>query len=281
MLFLIPIKPRAKARNWPLVEELLNGTLRSLAAQTDRDFRVILCAHERPDVDTPPGVDLRFIEATWRPGAASKDRDQDKWWKKRMLGAAAREHGAGYVMLLDGDDRVSDRLVEHVRGRASPHGYLINTGYALDYRSARVGPLPGVWPKSFDQACGSCAIWNLAPDDLPSRHDDKGANYWDEIRSHRGIERLALERGRPLEPVPFPAAIYAQNTGENTHDKVLRDRAAAVAADIAAHQVPLTDALVKEFALDDVVDFAAGRATSAMDRPIGLLERIGRRIFQR
>lgn len=273
MLFLIPIKPRAKSRNWQLVEELLNGTLRSLDGQTDQDYEVIICGHERPSIAEFPGMKVRFIEAPWRPREANKDRDQDKWWKKRVLGAAAREHGAGYVMMLDGDDRVSSHLVEHVHRNADPHGYLVKSGYALDYRSAIIAPLPGVWPKTFDQSCGSCAIWKLAPDDLPRTFQDKSANYWDQIRSHRGIEQLGIKSGRPLTEVPFPAAVYTQNTGENSHDKVLRDRAAMVAKEIAAHQLPLSDEIVAAFGLSDVVDYVTGRATSALHTSGGILAR--------
>ena len=142
-----------------------------------------------------------------------------------------------------------------------------------------IGPLPGIWDKSFDQSCGSCAVWNLAPDDLPRAVEDKSANYWDAIRSHRAIEQVAISHGRPLAEVPFPAAVYAQNTGENTHDKVLRDREAAVAGEIAANQVPLTGELVDAFSLTDVIDYAAGRTVSAIDRPAGFLARIKGRLL--
>ena len=79
MLFLIPIKPRSNARNWPLIEELLNGTLRSLAAQTDQKFEVIVCAHERPAFDPFPDMKLRFIEASWKPRDANAHRDRDRF----------------------------------------------------------------------------------------------------------------------------------------------------------------------------------------------------------
>ena len=54
--FGIPLIARAAAQDWPLVQALLGLTLRSLAGQGDRDFRVIVAGHERPTIDAAGGA---------------------------------------------------------------------------------------------------------------------------------------------------------------------------------------------------------------------------------
>jgi hypothetical protein len=47
--FGIPLIARAASDDWPLVEHLLDLTLRSVLAQRDGDFRVLLAAHDLPE----------------------------------------------------------------------------------------------------------------------------------------------------------------------------------------------------------------------------------------
>ncbi len=62
-----------------------------------------------------------------------------------MLLGAVRKLGGGYVMMLDADDLVSNRLVEYVLNDKDPHGYIVEVGYAYDWKANLIAPIPGVW----------------------------------------------------------------------------------------------------------------------------------------
>ncbi|MBP0651492.1 hypothetical protein J8J40_30970, partial [Mycobacterium tuberculosis] len=66
----------------------------------------------------------------------------------------------------------------------------------------------------FWRQCGSCAVFYLTPADLAEGENGLPARLTGQI-GHRGYPRVSAECGRPLEPLPFPAAVYVRNHGEN------------------------------------------------------------------
>src|SRR3546814_9009510 len=109
--FGIPLIARAVAGDWKLVEHLFGLTLRSVLAQTEADFRVILAAHDVPAPWRRVAHDPRFrlARADWAPEpptAANDDGGRKKWLIKQMV----RTAGGGLIMFLDGDDWVSRDL---------------------------------------------------------------------------------------------------------------------------------------------------------------------------
>ena len=253
MFFCIPLLPKAKAHDWNLIGTLLNGTLRSLANQRLQRLEVILAAHDIPNNFDAQGLTITHLEPHWTPESIGDDPYRDKNGKKQLLGAEVGRRGGGYAMILDADDRVSDQLVNYVYRKTNPHGYIASTGYAFDYGNRAIAPLPGAWPKAFHFYCGSCAVWNLTPEELPRSPTDGGPNRWNDLRSHVRWFPDSVRAERPLLRFPFPAVAYFQNTGENNHAKVNETRKNEAAVNILANQVPLTPELIREFALDEAV----------------------------
>lgn len=250
MFFCIPLLPRGKAADWALIGRLLDGTLRSLAGQTRGGFEVLLARHELPDGFDDHGVPITHIEADYAPDLSRGSGSRDRGRKKRLMEREVARRGGGYVMSLDADDRVSNRLVAHVEDVADPHGYVAETGWALSYASRQIAPLPGAWPGPFSYYCGSCAVLKVSPDDL----EDRPGAYWRELGSHVRWAKRSADAGRPLSPFPFPAVVYLQNTGENNHAKIDSTRKSEAEVVIDAAAVPLTSALVDEFALHDILE---------------------------
>jgi hypothetical protein len=213
--FGIALVPRANARDWPLVEALLDLTLTSVRAQTDPDFRVLIACHDRPRLGwDDPRVEL--VEADWPALPPDPDND-DSGRKKHALNDLVLARGGGLLMLLDADDWVDTRLVAAARAAVRPDavGAVLEAGLAADFRTLRAAALPDprIFNGAFYQVCGSSTVAHLRPDDAdPVRRDPFGA-----LRSHHRWAEAADELGVRLARLPVRGA-YLINTSENHSD---------------------------------------------------------------
>lgn len=210
--FGIALIPRAAARNWLLVETLLDLTLASVRAQTDPAFRVVIAGHDRPGLamDDPR---VTFLEADW-PAAAPDSCNADSGRKKYLINRFVLARGGGLLMFLDADDWVDRQLVAAARAMIGPGqiGALVENGLAVDFRTLRAAPLPHpeVFAGAFHRVCGSSAIARLLPDAAdPLRRDP-----WNVLRSHHEWVETAREHGAPLGRLPLSGS-YVINTSEN------------------------------------------------------------------
>jgi hypothetical protein len=216
-VFLIPLKGRLLSRNWDNVVAKLRETVRSLMAQSEPAFRVVIACQDEPDI----GVrgDARF---EWLRTDVEQDPTAyhgDKRAKILAMGTMLRKAGGDdfYGMLLDGDDLVHKDMVKHVLAGDNRNGYVLYTGYIYDYQSARMNI---VQPPSrqFYHICGSsCAAYYTA-DDL-KRAPDAKASYFALVTQQSYVEIVSNERGRTLEPLPFPAMVYRMNHDESIQFK--------------------------------------------------------------
>ena len=165
--FGIPLIARAAAQDWSVVQALLRLTLRSLAAQTDRRFCIIVAGHDRPNVGAgaPP---FEFHQADW-PAEAVRSDNGDAGRKKFLVAEHVGGRG-GYLMFVDADDWVDTRIVASVRagvGAAAdgPVGGVIRHGYAIDLRNRRALPIPsaGAFTGGFYELCGSSTVARIDP----------------------------------------------------------------------------------------------------------------------
>lgn len=247
--FCIPLLPKAVAKDWTIVENLLRDTLRSLDAQTDRRFSVVLAAHEMPVDPKDYSFSLSFIQAKWNPDDLVAGKLRDKRWKRKLLYDFLRSRGGGYAMFLDADDFVSNKLVAYALGEANPNGYLITRGYAYDRSNVRIAPIPGAWSGSFDSVCGSCTIINFRIEDLPASHENNPDAISRNLKRHSEWKDVMTKSGRPLLEVPFPAAVYVLNHSQNLHSSIALNREEQVPRKIARSAIEITPALVAEFSL--------------------------------
>jgi hypothetical protein len=109
LAFIVPIKSKRIAKSWDYVSRLFERTLRSLCAQTSREFKVIVVCHELPAItfDHPA---VSYIEADWEPPPISEFNAllKDKG-RKLAAGISAarrfaptRESGSPRLVLRDG-----------------------------------------------------------------------------------------------------------------------------------------------------------------------------------
>ena len=252
-IFGIPLIARACTPDWERVGDLLGLTLRSLLAQTDPDFSVLLAGHDLPRCWaelTRGDPRFRFLQADWDPEAPTSHND-DGGRKKWMIGDEARRGGGGLLMYLDADDLVDRRLVEVARATLRPHhvGAVLDGGLIVDFASLRAVPLPDprVYDGEFLELCGSSTIGRIEPEsDDPVRRDPHEA-----LGSHHLWTRSAAEAGVALARLPVWGA-YLVNTSQN-HSELHgphSDWRRTLNAAIARVGAPLDEAMAARFGVE-------------------------------
>jgi hypothetical protein len=256
--FGIALTPRANARDWRVVERLLELTLASVAAQTDRDFRVLIAGHERPRLSADRRI--RFERMAWPvqpPGPYNADSGRKKHW----INDAVLAEGGGLLMLLDADDWVDRHTVEVARASLTGDavGGVIRTGWAVDYQGLIAAPLPNprIFGGDFHRVCGSSTVARLRPGlDDPVRRDPFSV-----LCSHHQWDEVAAEHDARLVDLPVPAA-YLVNTHENHSDLhgLHADWRRGFTAAVTREGRPLDPALAARFGL--TVAAVRGKALS-------------------
>ena len=250
--FGIPLIARAAARDWVLVQGLLDVTLQSLAAQTDRRFRIIVAGHDEPESGTAP---FDFVRADW-PAESVRPDNLDSGRKKALIAAHA---GAGHLMFVDADDWVDTRLVATVRAKVVPGtldpagapiiGGVVGRGYAIDLRNRRALTVPHAeaFAGGFHELCGSSTVALVDPEAATKVGRDPYAvlheHYrWDDTCRAHGVASVRLDL----------AGGYVVNTGANhstTHGPFAAWRRGFDAAG-AGNGCALDEVLLARFGLD-------------------------------
>ncbi len=214
LAFIVPIKSKRIAKSWDYVSRLFERTLRSLCAQTSREFKVIVVCHELPAItfDHPA---VSYIEADWEPPPISEFNAllKDKGRKLAAGISAARRFAPTHAMGVDADDCVSNRLAGFVRENPDRHGWFFETGYLHRDGSTRIF----LKQRDFYHWCGTCAIvrfdWMSAD---PAPDGGEPVSF-----GGSSMRRKMIKRGIALDPLPFPGAVYiGTKGGEGTEARI-------------------------------------------------------------
>lgn len=272
VFFAIPLAGKRSDESWRDSCGYLSQTLRSILAQTDPDFAVLVAGHERPEIPEIDDPRVTFLPATFEKPHSPEFYMRDKSRKKKMNAREIKKRGGGFMVLCDADDIASNRIVEYVRQHDHPNGYLFTKGWIRDFPTGNIAPIPGAKPGSFDQTCGSCAVLRLRPEDIGDSEDEHKASWFGKFGNHKQIGVTAAESGRPLMACDdFRAFIYVVNTGRSYMDGLYgaAEKARKVAASIERMAVGLTPELADEFALGP--PRIAPAATFALDAQAAML----------
>lgn len=230
VFFCVPFRPRASTDNWDLAVDLLSATLNSLLAQTCDQYRVLVCGHEKPDLEQLRSDRVRFIHASHPVSTDRQLARRDKQKKRSILADVVRRAGGGFLMPVDSDDLVHRDLVKFAVEENDPFGYLVSQGYILDDGMASMYRYPAIGSREFFQTCGTCAMFRVAPSDLPVV-DQQGVvvNQKDclyrKLKAHHQWNEVMEREGRPLRYIPFEAVVHRINHGVNiSFDIVGRER---------------------------------------------------------
>ncbi|MBT8181142.1 MAG: glycosyltransferase family 2 protein [Eudoraea sp.] len=209
--FVIPVKSKSVTSDWSNFSQLFERTLKSICNQTDSSFKVVAVCHEIPDISYSH-ENLHFIHPDFRPPSKENiipkeyylNQEMDKGNKIRLgVAYASRKFNTDYVMLVDSDDFVSNRIVEFVNNSENDiPGWYIRRGY-LSFQWKYVL----VVTKKFNWLCGSCVI--VKPN-LIEHFFDKS-----KIKVYFDHRLMTLDSDIELKKVPFYAGIYNIGNGEN------------------------------------------------------------------
>jgi len=130
--------------------------------------------------------------------------------RRKMLAGVRRAmtYRPTHVMIVDADDCVSNRLAAEVAEQPDANGWYFAKGYFYHEGMETVH----VDRRRFHQWCGSSYILRPELLDLPVP-PEQSLGY-----RHSQLARQMRERGTPLEPLPFPGAVYVVSHGENIND---------------------------------------------------------------
>ncbi len=267
-LFLVAVPHPLSCRSYSRTVSLLEDTLRSVCAQLNPDFHVIVICNERPPVGFDhPSVEYLLVDFEPVPSArvagiridagsgfqirfSDRHIRTDKGCRFFMAIQHARGLRPSHVMFVDNDDFVSNRISDFVQGHRVEHGWFLRDGYLYSSGSSRMAAMP-----NFNRKCGSGEILPFEPllwrEELPTDATKSDIlarvdNYYIKriLGGHRRAPFYFARRGRPLRALPFPGAVWHVNHGANYSGQRPYGR---------RDTVSLSDELRAEFSIPDHV----------------------------
>lgn len=210
--FVIPVRHQDNASDWSLLKANLVQTIASISNQTNDDWRGVIVANEGADL---PDLPERFVveRVAFPPndmhelGKASREDFYDAFRAdkgRRVLMGMLRARDSRFFMIVDDDDFVSARIVQHASENSDANGWTIDHGYIWDHGGKLL-----LGDDDFNHLCGTSLIIRSDLYDLPERFQDASIDWIKSmLGSHVRIADILAKRGTPLATLPFRGAIY-------------------------------------------------------------------------
>lgn len=216
IVFVIPLKSKQVSKSWHRVCQLLDRCLQSIVNQRDPDYRVIVIHHDRPDLQVEDPK-INFVPADFDgPSPTDIEAKRNDKAKKSLIGLQyAARFSPDFAMFVDADDCLSNRIAGLVNQNLDANGWFLNSGYVYQEGS----PFIYYRKSHFHHWCGTCNILRYEQLPLPPTAGSYPSELLDCYggAKHRDLEKTARKQGKPLEPLPFPGAVYIIGNGENIY----------------------------------------------------------------
>jgi len=264
LTFIIPIPCRNFVVDWDLLCGYLRQTLTSLLNSKDPRLGVVVIGQDHPGSYLVEDERVHFIKPEGSalpaeeksPPAIMRD-----WMSKLEVGRkyAAKELPSRYLMRMDADDFISNRIVgfvaegDNAAGYRLPHGWVWNTGsrYLIEKT------------ERFDLVCGSCIIVRSDVADEEFDFNELGVEIPEQaiitqcgysrsllINEAHGLAPKAFAvRGLKLQSAPFAAAVYRIGSRNSVTGRTNRVHSLRMLLGRLRRLRLLTPALRREFAL--------------------------------
>jgi glycosyltransferase involved in cell wall biosynthesis len=205
--FIIPLKNQELCNSWIRTGALLQRSLNSISQQTSNNFRIIIVANALPENVNLPSNCI-FLKTYFNTPENNIDyKDCDKSIRIFYALTLARTIGAKFIMPVDADDVVSNKIVEFVELQPENiNGWQVNSGYIYKEGSNIIY----LRYKKFFEICGTSAIFNI------NNWQDFFFNVPQRTNPSKSYFRYNKDRSKTkLKSLPFPGAIYSIYNGEN------------------------------------------------------------------
>jgi len=219
--FIVPFKAKSQSKNWEQDCLLLSNTLRSICNQLNNDYQVFVVYTDLPEniqenekvilVHFPfsfiKNGELRKIEFQINPNSEIViDERMFDQGKRILFGCTeAIKHGCLFVMSIDADDLISNRISLHIQVNSNEKiGWYVDKGYILNSRMAILLKVN----KNMNYLNGSTHIVHV--DLLPKiDFESKRVGEFSFFSAHGYLkDRIKGFKGESLKPLPFRALIY-------------------------------------------------------------------------
>lgn len=208
------LRAKTLAHNWDLHVWLLQRTLKSMLAQTDESFRVVVACHEIPDIPEASHSKVHFLPLDIPiPQRNLDDMCVDKVLKLTAGIDFAIAQGCDYVMFADGDDLVSRHISELVATNVGHSGWYATVEYFYRYggKWVRKYTLPG-W-QSGPTIIVRSDLLRFEPD---SRYRGERVNTL-AAAGHTEYPRHMSSHGNPLQSLPFAGSVVIVHDDSVSH----------------------------------------------------------------
>jgi hypothetical protein len=219
IVFITSLRHPATMKSEETTYRLLERTLRSICAQTDARFRVIVVCHKVPPLNFQHCA-IEYLKVDFEPPAQGhaqllRNFDAGRLDKGRKYLSALyhlRGFDFSHVMFFDADDLLSNGIVETVLSAPLSQSWRINSGYIFKDGS----PLLYRIPFRFYNKCGTSFIFSSSIFNLPERMEDVDQEWITTVLgSHTRVQRYLKERNIALKNYPHYAVMYVVETGIN------------------------------------------------------------------
>lgn len=210
--FVIPVRHQNNARDWGALVDNLMQTVRSIANQTNPDWKGIIVANEGAQIPALP-KQFSVHRVTFPPndmhelnkGNKEAALDAFRYDKgRRVLSGMLAARDSRFFMIVDDDDLVSARIVQFAADNKDANGWTIDKGYLWDSGGKLMLAEDG-----FNHLCGTSLIVRADAYELPESFDAATTDWIkDMLGSHMRIGPVLENRGRALASLPFRGAVY-------------------------------------------------------------------------
>ena len=200
---------------------MLERTARSICAQTSRDFRLIIVYNDKPEIEFTDD-NIQYVAYTCPEITISQIEDFDymrQWFtvefaermmdksRKITLGCkVAKELGCNYLMAIDSDDMISNKIAQFVNENKNPNlpGWRISNGYLYKEGSHLVVKNNQIWAMN-----GSTHIIRANLIDVPDFATDFRLLSYNLLQQHAyTYQRLIDFHNEKLSHLPFFGTVY-------------------------------------------------------------------------
>lgn len=215
LVFIVPLKSKRVSKSWPKVCQLFERSIRAICNQTSDQFRAIVVCNEKPDIafDHPY---IHYLSVEFPDAPEEKTRVArglaDKGRKVLSGLIEAQKFSPTHTMSVDADDCVSSRLAEYVNQHPEDNGWFLQKGYKYLNNTDFLY----IKRQEFYRQTGTANILRYDLNDIPESPEfNRGCGYYLFHINHQDLKGKMANQGTPLNPLPFPGAVYVIGSGEN------------------------------------------------------------------
>jgi hypothetical protein len=267
LAFIVAFRAKCRSKNWEADCLMLQQTLRSICNQTDDQFRVFVIYTDLPAIEYDQEkvlfepfpfplyskAELIKNEEMFNPvfdrgNTRNLELVYDK--SKRILYGCgiAKNHGCDFIMSVDADDLISNRVAEYVnKQRGERYGWFVDKGYIMDKGSKFLIKVK----KDMANMNGSTNI--VRADLVPlANFDSLLSAEFSFFDAHAYLRyRILHEYQDTLKPLPFYAVIYLlHNFGLSGYKAILTRQWLRTSLKLLVRGKWLNNSIRNEFGFD-------------------------------